>query len=76
MNDQFITAMFDNLKKRKNIGKNKSYTAYLIKNPAMKKNKGICQEKIKAVNGVWICPRITLRIPIAFRALASFMSLV
>ncbi len=32
MNDQFIREMFDNLKKRKNISKNKSYTAYLIKN--------------------------------------------
>ena len=32
MNDQFIREMFDNLKKRKNISENKSYTAYLIKN--------------------------------------------
>ena len=33
MNDQFIIEMFDSLKKRKNKSKNKSYTAYLIKNP-------------------------------------------
>ena len=35
MNDQFIIEMFDSLKKRKNISKNKSYTAYLIKNPEL-----------------------------------------
>ena len=35
MNDQFIIDMFDNLKKRKNISKNKSYTAHLIKNPEL-----------------------------------------
>ena len=33
MNDQFIIEMFDSLKKRKNLSKNKSYTAYLINNP-------------------------------------------
>lgn len=33
MNDQFIIEMFENLKKRKDISKNKSYTSYLIKNP-------------------------------------------
>ena len=32
MNDQFIKEMFDNLKKRKSINKNKSYTAHLINN--------------------------------------------
>ena len=35
MNDQFIIEMFNSLKKRKNISKNKSYTAYLIKNPEL-----------------------------------------
>ena len=33
MNDQFIREMYDNLKKRKNKSKNKSYTSYLINNP-------------------------------------------
>ena len=35
MNDQFIKEMFDNLKKRKSINKNKSYTAHLIDNPEL-----------------------------------------
>ena len=35
MNDQFIKEMFDNLKKRKSINKNKSYTAHLINNPEL-----------------------------------------
>ena len=35
MNDQFIKEMFDNLKKRKTINKNKSYTAHLIDNPEL-----------------------------------------
>ena len=35
MNDQFIIEMFNSLKKRKNISKDKSYTAYLIKNPEL-----------------------------------------
>ena len=35
MNDQFIIEMFNSLKKRKNISKNKSYTAHLIKNPEL-----------------------------------------
>lgn len=35
MSDQFIKNMFVNLKKRKNINKNVSYTAYLIKNPKL-----------------------------------------
>ena len=35
MKDQFIREMFDSLKKRKDISKNKSYTAYLIKNPKL-----------------------------------------
>ena len=33
MNDQFIKQMFNDLKKRKNINENKSYTAHLLKNP-------------------------------------------
>ena len=35
MNDQFIIEMFESLKKRKNISKNKSYTAHLIQNPEL-----------------------------------------
>ncbi len=35
MNDQFIKEMFNNLKKRKSINNNKSYTAHLIKNPEL-----------------------------------------
>ena len=35
MNDQFIREMFYSLKKRKNMSKNKSYTAYLLKNPEL-----------------------------------------
>ena len=35
MNDQFIKEIFDNLKKRKNISKKKSYTAYLANNPEL-----------------------------------------
>ena len=35
MNDQFVREMFDSLKKKKNISKNTSYTAYLIKNPEL-----------------------------------------
>ena len=33
MNDQFIKQMFNDLKKRKNINENKSYTSHLLKNP-------------------------------------------
>ena len=35
MNDKFIRDMFDILKKKKNINKNKSYTAHLINNPEL-----------------------------------------
>ena len=35
MDDQFIKEMFDDLKKRKNINKNKSYTAHLINKPEL-----------------------------------------
>ena len=35
MNDQFIKQMFNDLKKRKNINENKSYTAYLLNNPEL-----------------------------------------
>ena len=35
MNDQFIKQMFNDLKKRKNINENKSYTAYLVNNPEL-----------------------------------------
>ena len=35
MNDQFIKQMFNDLKKRKNIKENKSYTAYLLNNPEL-----------------------------------------
>ena len=35
MNDQFIKQMFNNLKKRKYVNENKSYTAHLIKNPEL-----------------------------------------
>ena len=33
MNDQFIKQMFNDLKKRKHINENKSYTAHLVNNP-------------------------------------------
>ena len=33
MNDQFIKQMFNDLKKRKNINENKSYTSHLLSNP-------------------------------------------
>ena len=41
MNDQFIKQMFNDLKKRKNINENKSYTAHLLNNPELlgKKNR-------------------------------------
>ena len=35
MNDQFIKQMFNDLKKRKNINENKSYTAHLVNNPEL-----------------------------------------
>jgi len=35
MNDQFIKQMFNDLKKRKNINENKSYTAHLLNNPEL-----------------------------------------
>ncbi len=35
MNDQFIKELFDSLKKRKKINKNKSYTSHLINNPEL-----------------------------------------
>ena len=35
MNDQFIKQMFNDLKKRKNIKKNKSYTSHLLNNPEL-----------------------------------------
>ena len=35
MNDQFINQMFNDLKKRKNINENKSYTAHLLNNPEL-----------------------------------------
>ena len=35
MSDQFIEEMFNNLKKRKNLNTNKSYTAHLINNPQL-----------------------------------------
>ena len=35
MNDQFITELYNSLKKRKNKNKNKSYTSYLIKHPEL-----------------------------------------
>ena len=35
MNDQFIKQMFNDLKKRKNINENKSYTSYLLNNPEL-----------------------------------------
>ena len=35
MNDQFIKQMFNDLKIRKNINENKSYTAHLLNNPEL-----------------------------------------
>ena len=35
MNDKFIIEMFDSLKKRENISEDRSYTAFLIKNPEL-----------------------------------------
>lgn len=35
MDDQFIKEIFNDLKKRKNISKKKSYTAHLINNPEL-----------------------------------------